>query len=163
MMELTDTQKDAVRRWAAEGCSLAEIQKRLGSEFGVSMTYLDVRFLAIDMGLDLADKQRPSEPSVDIGAENRTAPGLSADGAAPASSSGEAGVPPVTVEVDRVTKPGCVVSGSVTFSDGVTSGWGLDQFGRLVLDKSDDGYRPDPDDLVAFQQELRDALARRGF
>ena len=49
-MELTDTQKQAVAKWADEGLGLSEIQKNLRTEFDISMTYMDVRFLVYSLG-----------------------------------------------------------------------------------------------------------------
>ena len=48
----------------------------------------------------------------------------------------------VSVEMDRVTKPGTLVSGTVTFSDGTHAAWSLDQLGRLALDAKEPGYQP---------------------
>ena len=69
----------------------------------------------------------------------------------------------VRVEVDRLVKPGAVVSGTVAFSDGVTASWLLDQMGRLAIQAGREDYRPSQEDLAAFQTALRDALAKRGF
>jgi hypothetical protein len=69
----------------------------------------------------------------------------------------------VTVEVSRLAKPGAIVSGSVTFSDGVTATWSLDQFGRLGLAPAKQGYRPSEADVGAFQLELRRVLSAKGF
>jgi hypothetical protein len=56
-----------------------------------------------------------------------------------------------------------VVSGTVVFSDGVKSNWGLDQYGRLALDSGNRQYRPSPEDLQAFQETLSRELQKRGF
>lgn len=71
----------------------------------------------------------------------------------------------VTVAVDKVTLiPGAVASGSVTFSDGVTGKWIIDQYGRPGFTEiSQPGYRPKPDDAQAFMQELSRALQQRGY
>jgi hypothetical protein len=63
-----------------------------------------------------------------------------------------AGASSVTVTVDKVTLiPGAVASGSVTFSDGVTAKWIIDQYGRPGLtDVSKPGYRPSAADGQAF-------------
>jgi hypothetical protein len=76
-----------------------------------------------------------------------------------------AGSSTVTVAVDKVTLlPGAVASGSVTFSDGVTAKWVIDQYGRPGLtDVSKPGYRPTPADGQAFMQELTAALQKRGY
>ncbi len=69
----------------------------------------------------------------------------------------------VTVEIDRVLRPGSVVSGTVTFSDGVSGKWALDQTGRLMLDTGQPGYQPSAPDVQTFQRELSKQLQRHGF
>lgn len=71
----------------------------------------------------------------------------------------------VSVAVDNVTLiPGAVASGSVTFSDGVTGKWIIDQYGRPgFTELSQKGYRPKPADAQAFMQELSRALQQRGY
>jgi hypothetical protein len=76
-----------------------------------------------------------------------------------------AGAASVSVAVDNVTLiPGAVASGSVTFSDGVTGKWIIDQYGRPgFTEVSQKGYRPKPADAQAFMQELSRALQQRGY
>jgi hypothetical protein len=71
----------------------------------------------------------------------------------------------VSVTVDEVTLiPGALASGNVTFSDGVTAKWLVDQYGRPGFSEvSTPGYRPSPGDAQAFMQELSRALQKRGF
>jgi hypothetical protein len=69
----------------------------------------------------------------------------------------------VKLEVDRIVRPGAVVSGSVTFSDGVTGKWALDQYGRLMLEMSRKGYQPSAADVQVFQRELSRTLQRHGY
>jgi hypothetical protein len=71
----------------------------------------------------------------------------------------------VTVEVDKVTLiPGALASGSVTFSDGVTGKWIVDNQGRPGFTQvSQPGYRPTPADAQAFMQELSRAFQSRGL
>ena len=158
-MELTDVQKQAVRDWADEGLSLSDIQKRLAGEFNLSMTFMDVRFLVIDLGAELAEQAKgfatPKERHDAPAATGGAAPDPGLDAGAPAGG--------VTVDLDRITKPGAVVSGTVNFSDGTAATWALDQVGRLAIDAGTPGYRPSEEDLQTFQQELRTALEKRGF
>jgi hypothetical protein len=163
---LTDEQKATVTEWVGEGAGLSEIQKRLSSELDISMTYMDVRFLIIDLGLTLKEDEPPApEPEPEPAQEPAPAP---APAAPPPEGPLADAVPPpgggsVSVDVDRVVKPGAVVSGSVTFSDGREATWVLDQLGRLALDAGDTDYRPSEPDLAEFQTALRDALQRQGF
>jgi hypothetical protein len=157
--ELTDIQKQTVAAWAKEGCGLSEIQKRLARDFQIAMTYMDVRFLVLDLGLQIKEPERKPGPPPDLGApagRRGSQPPVEADAlAAPAGG--------LQVEVDRVTRPGTVVSGTVTFSDGVKATWALDQMGRLALDAGRRNYRPSEADVQAFQETLSQELQKHGF
>ena len=48
-MVLTDEQKQAVTAWIEEGAKPADVQGRLEKEFGLRMTYMEVRFLIDDL------------------------------------------------------------------------------------------------------------------
>ena len=67
------------------------------------------------------------------------------------------------MKVDQVTRPGALVSGKVTFSDGKGADWYLDQMGRLGLVPKETGYKPSEADLMEFQAELQNELSRQGF
>ncbi len=71
----------------------------------------------------------------------------------------------VTVDIDGVTLiPGAIASGTVTFSDGVTGKWIVDQYGRPGFTEiSQPGYRPSKEDAQVFMQELDVALRQKGF
>ncbi len=163
-MEFSEAQKDVIKQWVAEGCGLAEIQRRIASEFGKTMTYMDVRFLILDLDVAIEEpEEKPPEP-----VESPTAPSPeAADGAPevlpPLPTPEDALGGSVTVEVDRLIRPGAVVSGSATFSDGVTATWMLDQMGRLALEPSQAGYRPSEADNEAFVNALKDEISKRGM
>ncbi len=163
-MELNVEQKETVAQWVRDGSSLSDVQKQLQSEFGVSMTYMDVRFLVLDLDVTPVDRkdkpkprpkpQPPAEEIDDIDALDDTVP-------FPGNEAIGGGA--ISLTVDTIVKPGALVSGTVAFSDGKSGTWMLDQFGRLALDVGDPAYRPSPGDLQAFQTELQQALAKRGF
>ena len=169
-MNLNDAQKKSVVEWIAQGMKLSEIQRRIGSEFGIVMTYIEVRFLVDDLKLTPKDPEPPklAEMNAKQSLGNSTIAG-------PASMKGEPdkvmsganqGMPPgggVSVKVANVARPGALVSGNVTFSDGNSAEWSLDQTGRLGLSPKQPGYKPSPADLEAFQLELQDALQKLGF
>ena len=160
-MQLTDEQKRTVAEWVAKGLGLGDIQRRLGAELGVNMTYMDVRLLVLDLGVAIKDKPAP-KPTPVTGPV--TGPGGALGGGLGGGSSPAA--PPaggVTVSLDRLMKPGALVSGTVTFSDGVTANWALDQMGRLALDARQPGYRPVEADVRAFQTQLQGLLERQGL
>jgi hypothetical protein len=78
--------------------------------------------------------------------------------AAPANPAGR-----VSVTVDQLARPGTMVSGKVTFSDGQNADWYLDQTGRLGVMPAVQGYKPAPEDVQAFQLALQDELAKMGL
>ncbi|OGV67279.1 MAG: hypothetical protein A2283_05020 [Lentisphaerae bacterium RIFOXYA12_FULL_48_11] len=163
MIKLTQEQEQAVRMWAGEGCGLSDIQKRLSEQFGVSATYMDVRFIVIDLGVDLKEKKVASPKKVEPDVVGASPSASEAQSPVPASQN-PAGMPGnVVVALDHVVRPGSVVSGTVRFSDGVSASWYLDQYGRLALDAGQPGYSPSKPDIQIFQQELRKELEKRGF
>jgi hypothetical protein len=57
-----------------------------------------------------------------------------------------------------------MASGTVTFSDGVSGKWIVDNYGRPGFTEiSQPGYRPTPADAQSFLQELSAALQKRGY
>lgn len=87
------------------------------------------------------------------------------DEAFPEEDALPAGPSSVSLTVDKVTLlPGALASGTVTFSDGVTGKWVVDNYGRPGFTEiSKPGYRPTPTDAQAFMQQLTQALQKRGF
>jgi len=67
------------------------------------------------------------------------------------------------VYVDRITRPGTVVSGNVVFSDGNKAQWAIDQMGRLALMPEVKSYRPPASDIQAFQQAIHSQLQKMGY
>lgn len=160
-VSLTAEQKSKVAQWVAEGASLSEVQKRLAAEFSLSLTYMDTRFLVDD--LDLALKEKPAPVSADLSQPATAAPPASASSPFPQPEEAAPGASKVRVVVDKIVRPGAVVSGNVTFSDGQTADWHLDQAGRLALVTKTKGYKPSAPDVQEFQYALQDELARMGY
>lgn len=207
-MSLTPEQKQTVSSWVAAGDSLSVVQKKLSDQFKISMTYMDVRFLVDDLGLELKN----AAPKVDAADVSKASAGRppAAPPRAPAAretggdkkglldklkekvgigatddDAGTEDLPPeeampdefaeddlaeaapgggnVKIELDRLMRPGAMVSGSVTFSDGVSGKWALDQYGRLMLDTGKPGYQPSAPDVQAFQRELSAQLQKHGY
>jgi hypothetical protein len=145
-----------VAQWIADGLKLSDIQNRLASELGVRMTYMDVRFLVDDLKLTPKDIEPPKPVVPTMPAAPAPAP--IAGPAAPAGAAGN-----VSMSVDQLARPGAVVSGKVTFSDGKQADWYIDQSGRLGLAPQQAGYRPSPADLQQFQILLESELGRMGM
>ncbi len=151
----SDSQKRDIALWVNEGLGLSEIQKRINEDFGIVMTYMDVRFLVDDLNLDLVDLEE-EEPEEEEDSESGVSDVSESDD--PLANDGG-----VSVELDPVTPPGAMASGSVTFSDGQHKKWTLDQFGRLGLSGGEEGYKPSDDDVIEFQKQLDASLRGKGF
>src|SRR5688572_6254165 len=170
-MNLNDSQRQQVAKWLEEGLKLSEIQNKLASEFRVQLTYMEVRFLLDDLKLKPKDKEPPPAPPKSALATGKdtspVAPATAAQPPPPAADDLADELPPggsgISVVVDQVTRPGALVSGKVTFSDGQGADWYLDQMGRLGVVSKQQGYKPSQADLMAFQTELQTELAKMGY
>ena len=189
---LTEEQKAEVAKWFADGASLDEIQKRMKAEFGVHMTYLDVRLMVAELPQPVeTEPAAPDGPAHDGPAREglahevpapprRVASSSGTPDSGPASDEGTSAAPKrydldapdadegkpspdVVVEMDTLTIPGTYASGDVTFSDGTKAKWYLDQQGRLGLGNAPEGYRPSQSDAALFQARLVEALRARGL
>jgi hypothetical protein len=136
-----------------EGISLSDIQKRLHSEMGFKITFLELRLLAseleqidwtkqrIDVEAEAAKKKAKEEKTK---SENEKPVALDGDGK-------------TVVELSKLKRPGAVANGAVKFGSGATADWILDQTGRLGLENN--VGEPNETDIQDFQEELQKLLA----
>lgn len=118
------------------------------------MTFMDVRFLILDLGVELIvpksdeddDDQKPAPEE-----ETEVADDL---GATPGG---------VNLTTDAITLPGCMASGKVAFSDGVVASWFIDNQGRLAVQPPEQGYQPPSEDVPSFQAQLQAQLQQLGL
>jgi len=141
--KLTPEQIASLKQRAAEGASMSDLQRHLKEDFGHSLTYMDTRFLILDLGIELIEESKTT-PKEELKLE-----------------SVPTGV--VDVTMDSLALPGALVSGRVTFSDGEKAIWMLDQTGRPGLDPDTPGYRPSQEDLMEFQVQLRALIEKSGY
>ncbi|MEO1857675.1 MAG: hypothetical protein ABGY95_09995 [Rubritalea sp.] len=136
--QLSDDQKQQIAVWAEAGAQLPDIQKQILEEFEIQITYMDTRFLVLDLGIELVKEVVVEEPEkVEV---VKVATGF------------------VDATVDEIERLGALKSGSVTFSDGEKALWMIDQEGRLSIDADTPGYQAEEEDLIKFQEKLRDLL-----
>lgn len=169
---LNETQRQQVAAWLAEGAKLSDVQNRLAAEFGLHLTYMEVRLLVDDLKLMPKDPE-PSQPArvppaTQNAAPDETVPADELTDELPGEAEQDVSEPPpaagrVKVSLDQIARPGALVSGQVTFSDGQQAGWYLDQLGRLGVVPRQQGYKPSARDIQEFQLALQDELARQGF
>jgi hypothetical protein len=156
-MNLTEEQRQRVTAWILEGAKLSEIQNRLMVEFKLKLTYMEVRFLVDDLKLTPKDPEPPKVIAPAAASPTRLAPEKNPAPAGTLPASG------VSVSVDQIAKPGAIVSGKVTFSDGQSADWILDQTGRLGVVPKQAGYKPSAADVQEFQLALQQEIAKLGY
>ena len=158
MSTVSAEQLELVRQWAAAGVDLNGIQKNLAAECGVHMTYMDVRFLLLDHGIEIAVPSAAPAPEPEAAESAPQAPAEPVE-SAPAAGAGQVGKPVVTL--DELMLPGTLISGKVRFSSGTRGGWQIDQLGRFAWNELEG--QPTPEELQAFQFELTQILSRGGM
>ena len=157
-MNLDEAQRQKVAAWIADGAKLSEIQTRLMSEFGLKLTYMEVRFLVDDLKLTPKD---PEPPKVAAPVAEATKPAGKKTTPPPVGTAGAIGS--VSVTVDQLARPGAITSGKVTFSDNQQADWHLDQTGRLGVVPKQQGYKPSATDVQQFQLALEKEISKMGF
>ncbi|HTI72721.1 MAG TPA: hypothetical protein VMF06_22300 [Candidatus Limnocylindria bacterium] len=154
-MQLTAEQQASARQWIADGMKLSDFQRRLESDFGLRITYMDVRLLVDDLKVVPKDPEPPKTPA---------APSvLDPVPAAPAAAEPGTGLSKVSVTTDAVMHPGTMISGKATFSDGQKAVWYVDQTGRMGLAPETKGYRPSREDIEELNLLLDREFAKMGM
>ncbi len=152
-MNLSEEQRQRVTSWISAGAKLSEVQTRLNQELGLKLTYMETRFLVDDLKLTPKDPEPPKTEKPPVPEEEK-AEKTPAEAARPGG---------VSVIVDQIARPGALVSGKVTFSDGQKAEWYLDQSGRLGVIPGQQGYKPSAADVQEFQMSLQEQLQRLGM
>jgi hypothetical protein len=142
----TETRDRFITEKLNEGLSLSEVQKLLGSELGIRLTYLELRLLAADLAVDW-ERQDPPAPDPD----SETVEAVLDD-------EPEGGDGTTRVTISKLVRPGASLSGDVTFASGARAEWYVDPYGRLGLNPEEGSGRPTQDDLREFQEELQRQL-----
>ncbi len=146
--KLTPEQVDSLKQLAADGASMPDLQKHLKDKHEILITYMDTRFLILDLGIELIEEKEEEPKPEDT-------PEVIEAAATPVGTSS------VSVTMDSVTLPGAMVSGRVVFSDGEKAIWMIDQTGRPSLDPETPSYRPSEEDILEFQTQLRDIIQKQ--
>ena len=155
-MNLEESQKKQIAAWIAEGLKLSEIQKRIETDMGLRLTYMEARFLLDDLALAPKDPETPEPAPKTAAPEDEEAEAI----AAPEPTLGQGRV---TVTVDQLVRSGALLSGQVTFSDSKQAAWYLDQYGRLGLIPQEKGANPSESDLKEFQAQLQSILEKNAY
>lgn len=168
-MKLTEDQISTIKSWIESGDDLGKIQNQIRESFDINLTYLETRFLLSDLDIELKEEEEeePENDHPEIIDKNDAADEIDKEPTESGDLEEESAEEPhstnVSVSVDSITQPQCVISGKVTFSDGKIASWYFDQMGQLGLNPDEEGYTPSREDVAVFQVELRKVLAEQGL
>ena len=157
------TIKRFVAQKLQEGIKLSDIQNLLADELDCRMTFLDLRLLAAELEdvdwsqFDPKEKKAEEAPAPAAPAADEATPAAE-PAADPAAEAASAAAGNTVVELSRLSRPGAMAHGTVTFASGVTAEWLIDEMGRLGLDKV--SGKPTEQDIQEFQVELRKLFSR---
>lgn len=157
------TIKRFVAQKLQEGIKLSDIQNLLADELDCRMTFLDLRLLAAELEdvdwsqFDPKEKKAEEAPAPAAPAADEATPAAE-PAADPAAEAAPAAAGNTVVELSRLSRPGAMAHGTVTFASGVTAEWLIDEMGRLGLDKV--SGKPTEQDIQEFQIELRKLFSR---
>lgn len=148
-MNLSKEQKEQLQSWITNGLSLSTIYKNISNEWKEKITYMELKFAIDDLNFEfpketkIAEDKIKKEELIDLEA-------IESDNK-------------VTMGIDKIMRPGTILSGSVTFSDGMTGSWQLDQRGRIGLIPTTETYHPSQEDIQEFERQLQQALHKAGY
>ncbi len=134
-----------IAKLISDGMSLSDVQKALKDEYNIQMTYMELRLISSDLDVNWEKcdaKAAAAKPKV----------------IDPNDTVDDGGLGGTQVNVNKVVRPGAVMSGDVTFASGARADWQIDPMGRLALNPIGDSGKPTEADLQEFQMELQRIL-----
>jgi len=165
------------------GVSLSDVQTKLAQEYGVKMTYFELRMLAMGLAVDWEKQDKPkpvATPAPVVAAPQEAAADdddiaaaddFNADDAEDteaeptdddedeepdddeAAAEGE-----TKIVLDETPHPGAALSGTAVFASGASGKWALSRNGRLGFEPDEGSKEPDENDWQLFQAELQKTL-----
>lgn len=155
---VSDEQLSMVRLWASQGIDLNGIQKKLAAECGVHLTFMEVRFLLLDHGIEIAQPQAEKAPEQPAQPAQATPEAQQTETpTAPAAMGTPTPVKPKMM-LDDIQIPGTILSGKCEFPSGTKVSWQIDQMGQLACEQLSGTMTPD--EQQAFVFELRQILSK---
>ncbi|MCR4573941.1 MAG: hypothetical protein K5787_09255 [Lentisphaeria bacterium] len=160
------------------GVSLSDVQTRLAQEYGIKMTYFELRMLAMGLSVDWEKQDKPkATPAPVVAAPQEAAvedetkaadtfdteteeTGLEAeaDEDEELDDSEEAVAGETKIVLDETPHPGAALSGTAVFASGASGKWLLSRSGQLGFEADEGSAEPDENDWQLFQTELRNIL-----
>lgn len=179
-MTISDAERDKfIMEQLNAGVSLSDVQKMLDSEYGIKITYFELRMIASTLKIEWenrSSKPHAAAPEPVMAEESAEKPMDEAPEAAEepeqmddTEAGNEAcndddGMPEndTVVTLDDVPAAGAAMSGTVKFASGASGKWVMTRMGQLGISELDkDSAQPTQDDIMLFQQELQLTMQAR--
>ena len=169
------------------GVSLSDVQTKLAQEYGVKMTYFELRMLAMGLAVDWEkqDKPKPAAAPAPVVAAAPQGAVAADDGTDTANDAFDAEADEPEAEpaddeeeeaddeeaaadgetkivLDETPHPGAALSGTAIFASGASGKWALSRNGRLGFEPDEGSAEPDENDWQLFQAELQKTLQSLG-
>lgn len=148
-MNLSKEEKEQLQSWLANGLNFSTIYKHVSNDWKKNITYMELKFAIDDLHLEFPKVTKISEE------ETKKEEPINLNTVESAHK--------VTIEIDKIMPPGAILSGSVTFSDGMTGSWQLDQRGRIAINPLTEAYHPSEEDIQEFERQLQQVLHKAGY
>lgn len=147
---ITDEQRDRfIVEKLNQGMPLGDVQKLLADEYGITMTFFDLKLLVADLEeVDWASQDAARAAGKEA-AEADVAGGAEVAEETPQGT---------TVTVNKINRPDVMMSGQVSFASGAKGNWAIDNLGRPTLGLAEGSSQPTEEDVMEFQQELQRVL-----
>lgn len=159
------------------GVSLSDVQTKLAQEYGVKMTYFELRMLAMGLSVDWEKQDKPKAPATvaatpqeAVAAAETAADDDAFDAEAKDAETettadeeeepedDEAADGETKIVLDETPHPGAALSGTAVFASGASGKWALSRNGRLGFEPDEGSAEPDENDWQLFQAELQKTL-----
>lgn len=162
------------------GVSLSDVQTKLAQEYGVKMTYFELRMLAMGLAVDWEKQDKPkpaATPAPVVAAPQKAAAGDDDMAAADDFNAEDTEAEPTDdddneepdddeavadgetkIVLDETPHPGAALSGTAVFASGASGKWALSRNGRLGFEPDEGSKEPDENDWQLFQAELQKTL-----
>ena len=164
------------------GVSLSDVQTKLAQEYGVKMTYFELRMLAMGLAVDWEKQDKPkpaATPAPVVAAPQEAAADdvadandnfdaeaedvePEADDEEEAADDEEAAEGETKIVLDETPHPGAALSGTAVFASGASGKRALSRNGRLGFEPDEGSEEPDENDWQLFQAELQKTIQNIG-
>ena len=166
------------------GVSLSDVQTKLAQEYGVKMTYFELRMLAMGLAVDWEKQDKPKPAATpapvvaapqeaaandddmaatdDFNAEDTEAEPTDDDDNEEPDDDEAAADGETKIVLDETPHPGAALSGTAVFASGASGKWALSRNGRLGFEPDEGSEEPDENDWQLFQAELQKTIQSIG-